>query len=145
MHSHILKVHKCHILVSTNGLPILTNALSLLPMFFQYFVNVKENICFYQFVPIMVSKNFVKNIRCISHLLVNSQQSLAANLTIMMDDGIHFQFSFILLLYHSLTKGTISLFLSHIGPKKCWPARWQDFKSNISLKQSDEMVYFFTC
>ena len=39
----------------------------------------------------------------------------------------------------------ISLFLSHIGPKQCWPIRLQNFKSNISLEQCDEIVYFFTC
>ena len=48
-----------------------------------------------------------------------------------------------------LAKGKISksgsLFLSHIGPKRCWPIRLQDFKSNISLEQSDEIVCFFTC
>ena len=48
-----------------------------------------------------------------------------------------------------LAKGKISksvgLFLSHIGPKWCWPIKLQDFKSNISLEQSDEIVYFFTC
>ena len=27
-------------------------------------------------------------------------------------------------------------------PKWCWPIRLQDFKSNISLEQSDEIVYF---
>ena len=48
-----------------------------------------------------------------------------------------------------LAKGKISksvtLFLSHIGPKWCWPISKQDFKSNTSLQQSDEIVYFFTC
>ena len=39
----------------------------------------------------------------------------------------------------------VSLFLRHIGPKWCWPIRLQDFKSNISLEQSNEIVYFFTC
>ena len=39
---------------------------------------------------------------------------------------------------------SISLFLSHIGPKRCWPIRLEDFKSNISLEQSDEIVYFLT-
>ena len=38
-----------------------------------------------------------------------------------------------------------SLFLSHIGPKRCWPMRLQDSKSNISLEQGDEIVCFFTC
>ena len=40
---------------------------------------------------------------------------------------------------------SVSLFLSHIWPKQCWPIRLQDFKSNISLELSDEIVYFFTC
>ena len=48
-----------------------------------------------------------------------------------------------------LSKGKItkcgSLFLNHLGPKRCWPIRLQDFKSNISLEQSDEIVCFFTC
>ena len=40
---------------------------------------------------------------------------------------------------------SISLFLSHIRPKQCWLIRLQDCKSNMSLEQSDEIVYFFTC
>ena len=40
---------------------------------------------------------------------------------------------------------SVSLFLSHIGPKQCWPIRLQDFKSNIYLEQSNKIVYFFTC
>ena len=53
-------------------------------------------------------------------------------------------FSIILLAKGKISK-SISLFLSHIVPKRCWPIRFQDFKSNISLEQSDELVYFFTC
>ena len=49
----------------------------------------------------------------------------------------------------SLAKGkiskSVSFFFSHIGPKRCWPIRFQDFISNISLEQSDYIVYFFTC
>ena len=52
-------------------------------------------------------------------------------------------FSIIFLAKGKISK-SVSLFLSHIGPKRCWPIRLQDFKSNISLKQSDEIVYFFT-
>ena len=37
---------------------------------------------------------------------------------------------------------SVSLFLSHTGPQWCWPIRLQDFKSNISLEQGNEMVYF---
>ena len=48
-----------------------------------------------------------------------------------------------------LAKGKISksvgLFLSHIGPKRCWPITLQAFNSNISLEQSNEIVYIFTC
>ena len=48
-----------------------------------------------------------------------------------------------------LAKGKISksvgLFLSHIGPKRCWPITLQAFDSNISLEQSNEIVYIFTC
>ena len=40
---------------------------------------------------------------------------------------------------------SISLFLSHIGPKRFWQIRLQDFKSNISLEQNDGTVYFFVC
>ena len=40
---------------------------------------------------------------------------------------------------------SINLFLSYIWPKWFWPVRLQDFKSNISLEQSDEIVYFFAC
>ena len=56
----------------------------------------------------------------------------------------------ILLLYHLfLAKGkiskSISLFLSDIGSKQFWLIRLQDFKSNISLEQNDEIVYFYAC
>ena len=40
---------------------------------------------------------------------------------------------------------SISLFLSHIGSSDCRPVRFQSFTSNISLEQSDKIVYFFTC
>ena len=72
------------------------------------------------------------------------------NLTMMMK----FVFSFLPssmfhLLFIFLAKGKISksviLFLSYIGPKQCWLIRLQDFKSNISLEESDEIVCFFTC
>ena len=53
-------------------------------------------------------------------------------------------FSIIFLAKGKISK-SISLFLSHIGLKWCWPIRLQDFKSNISLEQRDEIVYFFTC
>ena len=53
-------------------------------------------------------------------------------------------FSIIFLAKGKISK-SISLFLSHIGPKHCWPIRLQDFKSNISLEQSDKTVYFFAC
>ena len=68
------------------------------------------------------------------------------NLTMMMESIFSFLPSYII---NFLAKGkiskSISLFLSHIGPKQCWPIRLQDFKSNISLEQSDEIVCFFTC
>ena len=41
MHLYILEDQNFHILISTNDLPIITNALHLLPMFYQYFANVK--------------------------------------------------------------------------------------------------------
>ena len=53
-------------------------------------------------------------------------------------------FSIIFLAKAKISK-SVSLFLSHTGPKWCWPIRLQDFKSNISLEQSNEIVYFFTC
>ena len=53
-------------------------------------------------------------------------------------------FSIIFLAKGKISK-SVSLFLSHIWPKQCWPIRLQDFKSNISLEQSNEIVYFFTC
>ena len=40
---------------------------------------------------------------------------------------------------------SVSLFLSHKVPKWCWPMRLQDFKSNISAEESNELVYFLTC
>ena len=51
----------------------------------------------------------------------------------------------IIFLATSETSKSISLFLSHIGPKWFWTFRLHNFKSNISLEQSDEVVYFFTC
>ena len=54
MHLYVLEVHNFHILISTIDLPIVTNALKLLPMFCQKFL-------FYQFVPIMTDKDFIKN------------------------------------------------------------------------------------
>ena len=51
----------------------------------------------------------------------------------------------IIFLAKGKTSKSIDLFLSHIGPKRFWPIRLQDFKSNISLEQSDEIVYFFAC
>ena len=69
------------------------------------------------------------------------------NLTTMMESIFSFlpsYFSIIFLAKGKISK-SISLFLSHIGPKRCWPTRFYDFKSNIFLEQSDEVVYFFTC
>ena len=40
-----------------------------------------------------------------------------------------------------LGKGKIS---KSVSLQSDWPIRLQDFKSNISLEQSDEIVYFFT-
>ena len=64
---------------------------------------------------------------------------------------LEFVFSFlpsyisIIFLAEGKISKSISLFISHIEPKWCWPIRRQDYKSNISLEQSDEIVYFFTC
>ena len=69
------------------------------------------------------------------------------NLTMMMESVFSFlpsYFSIIFLAKGKITK-SVSLFLTHIGPKRCCPMRLQDFKSNISLEQSDEILYFFTC
>ena len=52
-------------------------------------------------------------------------------------------FSIIFLAKRKISK-SVSLFLSHIGPKRCWPIRFKDFKSNISLEQSGYIVYSFT-
>ena len=65
----------------------------------------------------------------------------------MMESVFSFLLSYFSIIF--LAKGkiskSVSLFLSHIGPKRFWPIRLQDFKSNISVEQSDEIVYFFTC
>ena len=53
-------------------------------------------------------------------------------------------FSIIFLAKAKISK-SVNLFLSHTGPKWCWPIRLQDLKLNISLEQSNETVYFFTC
>ena len=51
-------------------------------------------------------------------------------------------FSIIFLAKCKISK-SVSLFLSHIGSKWCLPIRLQDFKSNISLEQSDEIASAF--
>ena len=65
----------------------------------------------------------------------------------MMESNFSFLLSYFSIIF--LAKGkiskSISLFLSRVRPKQCWPIRLQDFKLNISLEQSDEIVYFFTC
>ena len=53
-------------------------------------------------------------------------------------------FSIIFLAKGKVSK-SVNLFLRHVESKWCWPIRLQDFKSNISLVQSNEIVYFFTC
>ena len=53
-------------------------------------------------------------------------------------------FSIIFLAKGKISK-SVSSFLSHIGPQWCCPIRLQDFRSNISLEQSNKIVYFFTC
>ena len=60
----------------------------------------------------------------------------------MMKFIIHSSYFSIIFLAKGKISKSISLFLSHIGPKRCWPIRFQDFKSNISLERSDEIVYF---
>ena len=51
---------------------------------------------------------------------------------------------FIIFLAKGKISKSVSLFLNHVGSKWCWPNRLQDFKSNMSLEQSNEIVYFFT-
>ena len=53
-------------------------------------------------------------------------------------------FSIIFLAKAKISK-SVSLFLSHTGPEWCWSIRLQDFKLNLSLEQSNEILYFFTC
>ena len=72
---------------------------------------------------------------------------------IMMESVFIFLSSYFSIIF--LAKGKISkpvsAFLSDIGPEWCWSIRLQDFKSNISLEQSNEIFtflknfYFFTC
>ena len=67
------------------------------------------------------------------------------NLTMMMETVFSFlpsYFSTIFLVKAKISK-SVSLFLSHIVLKRCWSIRFQDFKSNISLEESSEIVYFF--
>ena len=66
------------------------------------------------------------------------------NLTMIMKLIFRFLPSFITFLAKGKISKSVSFFLSHIVPKRCWPIRFQDFKSNISLEQSDKIVYFFT-
>ena len=69
------------------------------------------------------------------------------NLTIMMEPVFSFLPSYLSIIF--LTKGKISkfagLFLSNTRPKRCLSIRLQHLKLSISLEQSDEIVYFFTC
>ena len=70
------------------------------------------------------------------------------NLTMMMESFFSFLLSYlsIVFLAKSNISKSVSFFLSYSEPKRCWPLiSLQDFKSNISLEQSDEIVYFFTC
>ena len=69
------------------------------------------------------------------------------NLTMMMGSGFSFlpSYSSIIFLAKCKISKSVSLFLSHKGPKWCWSIRLQDFKSIISLEQSNQIVYFCTC
>ena len=65
----------------------------------------------------------------------------------MMESDFSFLPSYFSIIF--LAKGkiseSVSLFLNHIESKRCSPIRLQDIKSNISLPQSNEIFYFFTC
>ena len=63
----------------------------------------------------------------------------------MIESICSFLPSYFSIIFLATGSKSINLFLSHIGPKWFWPIRLQDFKSNISLEQSDEIVYFFAC
>ena len=54
-------------------------------------------------------------------------------------------FHLIIILAKGKISKSVNLFVSHIEPKWCCSIRLLDFKSNISLEQSNEIVYFFTC
>ena len=54
-------------------------------------------------------------------------------------------FHLIIILAKGKISKSVNFFVSHIEPKWCWSIRLLDFKSNISLEQSNEIVYFFTC
>ena len=71
--------------------------------------------------------------------------ALCYNLIMMMESVFSFlpsYFSIILLAKGKISK-SVSLFLNHVRPKQS--IRLQDFKSNMCLEQSNEIVYFFTC
>ena len=72
MHLYILAVHNCHIMISTNDLQIVTNALFLLPIFCQCKVFVLTNL--YQ--PWLVKK-LLKTF-CISLPIGTNGKPLAA-------------------------------------------------------------------
>ena len=61
----------------------------------------------------------------------------------MMESIFSFLPSYFSIIFFAKDSKSISLLLSHIGPKQFWPIRLQDFKSYISLEQSDEIVYYF--
>ena len=61
----------------------------------------------------------------------------------MMESIFGFLPSYFSIIFLAKDSKSISLFLSHIRRKQFWPIRLQDFKSNISPEQSDEIVYFF--
>ena len=65
----------------------------------------------------------------------------------MMESVFSFLPSYFSIIFSAKAKisKSVSFFLSRTGPKWCWPIRLQDFKLNISLEQSNEIVYFFTC
>ena len=69
------------------------------------------------------------------------------NLTMMMESVFSFLPSYFSIIF--LAKGKISksasLLLWQIGPKQFWPINLQDFKSNKSLEQTNEIAYFLKC
>ena len=110
----------------------------------------KSVIWLYEDVKVICKVTLLNKMLLIVDLGVGKMFYTTTMLEFNHDHGICFWFSSIISSIFSIifsAKAKISksasLFLSHTGPKWRWPIRLQDFKLNISLEVSNEIVYFW--